>query len=672
MTDGWQYICWAFLRPGDGHTFSYVDQRCRLQLFEYRDGADRRGFAGKRFGQRAPRHPNVFAQWQMGGRRIKYPATIDVSLKAVRALDRPHEQLRRPQNAFQVDRRDELPLHMAALLAATTDADAAPTLRPEHVPNLPTAAPDSRWLRPVGQPCVMPNRLVAKVRAASSRGSLVSRFAPNGRRLAVAVVPLLPHQPHDICVLSVPACSTELTLSGHSGLVYALEWYDATSAEGSGDVDDRQLLLSVSADRMAIVWRLHATAGTYDWVILPHPCFVYAGIFLAPGERRRRRQRRRTDDDDVDVLCVTGGRDQVVRVWSGSGSLLQELHGGHEDYITAVVGTRTRVFSVCWSGTIVEWTRLSGEPTMGAAVGLFDAEPRTVAQLGGTVRQMQLNRAGDQLYVLLNGAHVVSVSVRTGARVRSFELRMLREMPATGSPDELPPPCFTLTACGTLLLGVSDGGRMLGWSLLDVAGRMKPFRLPMMMQQQQRRVGGGYVTGLDYCRRSFLCSVTTFGGRSGGHNATGDAGVYLVGWAGSDETPPAVAERPAEMVVEQRQRMMRTVDHQQRQDLNRIIQRLDDIFQRPQNKTDDVKAGGSLAACDGHDDAGGDAIEMQTLGTESLTRSGTFVIKRSDPSNRTFIVPRTRKTADRTFSVSAKELADIANADDGTTVSESL
>lgn len=35
MSNGWNPICWAFLKPGNGKSFSNINVRCELQLHHY-------------------------------------------------------------------------------------------------------------------------------------------------------------------------------------------------------------------------------------------------------------------------------------------------------------------------------------------------------------------------------------------------------------------------------------------------------------------------------------------------------------------------------------------------------------------------------------------------------------------------------------------------------------
>lgn len=43
VTNGWYPICWAFLKPGDGKTFTNIDVRCSLQLYYYQRHRPKRG-----------------------------------------------------------------------------------------------------------------------------------------------------------------------------------------------------------------------------------------------------------------------------------------------------------------------------------------------------------------------------------------------------------------------------------------------------------------------------------------------------------------------------------------------------------------------------------------------------------------------------------------------------
>lgn len=57
VKDGWQFICWAFLKPGDGKSFSNINQRCCLQLYEYQEN--------KWFRRQTHNTYSVFDQWKL-------------------------------------------------------------------------------------------------------------------------------------------------------------------------------------------------------------------------------------------------------------------------------------------------------------------------------------------------------------------------------------------------------------------------------------------------------------------------------------------------------------------------------------------------------------------------------------------------------------------------------
>lgn len=42
-SNGWYPICWAFLRPGDGKSFSNIDVKCSLQLYHYQRQRSKHG-----------------------------------------------------------------------------------------------------------------------------------------------------------------------------------------------------------------------------------------------------------------------------------------------------------------------------------------------------------------------------------------------------------------------------------------------------------------------------------------------------------------------------------------------------------------------------------------------------------------------------------------------------
>lgn len=43
VSNGWNPICWAFLRPGNGKTFSNIDIRCQVQLHHYQRQRSKQG-----------------------------------------------------------------------------------------------------------------------------------------------------------------------------------------------------------------------------------------------------------------------------------------------------------------------------------------------------------------------------------------------------------------------------------------------------------------------------------------------------------------------------------------------------------------------------------------------------------------------------------------------------
>lgn len=36
-SDGWHYISWAFLKPGNGSSVSHINQRIHLQFYKYKN-----------------------------------------------------------------------------------------------------------------------------------------------------------------------------------------------------------------------------------------------------------------------------------------------------------------------------------------------------------------------------------------------------------------------------------------------------------------------------------------------------------------------------------------------------------------------------------------------------------------------------------------------------------
>lgn len=146
--------------------------------------------------------------------------------------------------------------------------------------------------------CKIPNHVNAALHQANTKGCLVSKFSPNGQQLALAVIPDISGQPHDIIIVQVPGFRKLALLQGHTAVIYSLHWYAAN--------DQLCYLLSVSSDRTAIVWTLNGGCVKLSLSILPHPCFVYAGVILSFGLTKQ------------NVFSVTGGRDGLLRVWKSS------------------------------------------------------------------------------------------------------------------------------------------------------------------------------------------------------------------------------------------------------------------------------------------------------------------------------------------------------------------
>ncbi len=152
-------------------------------------------------------------------------------------------------------------------------------------------------------PCQIPKTLVSELEGAGGGGVYCLKFSRCGRHLAMA------------CPTPAPASSSSsfqgggsssssaifvydsssfgrdamrpaplMTIGGHSGPVYELDW------------SDHRTLLSASGDGTAQVWRL----GRDRREVLEHPAFVYCARFH-PGAGAE--------------VVVTGGYDRVIRVW---------------------------------------------------------------------------------------------------------------------------------------------------------------------------------------------------------------------------------------------------------------------------------------------------------------------------------------------------------------------
>ncbi|KAI5712105.1 hypothetical protein M8J75_005901 [Diaphorina citri] len=183
-----------------------------------------------------------------------------------------------------------------------------------------------QWTKLPGESCQVPNSKLLSLYGGPD-GTLAAKFSPNGLKLAVA-------QHNQVSVFSIPEGTLLRLYNAHSGLIYSIAWHE-----------DNIKFLTTSADRTVCVWSL--SQGNDPVWILPHPCYVYDGLFI---------------HSTIITCCYDG----VLRVWkcadmksadwSSCAELTDELYG-HTGYVNALC--YNAITSVLYSGdshgVIIAW-----------------------------------------------------------------------------------------------------------------------------------------------------------------------------------------------------------------------------------------------------------------------------------------------------------------------------
>lgn len=233
---------------------------------------------------------------------------------------------------------------------------------------------------------------------------------------------------------------------------------------------------------------------------------------------------------------------------------------------------------------------------------------------------------------------------------------------------------FTISPCGTIIL-TTDAQEICGWNLLN-GTQLSTIKLPIAQHHPKF-----YISSMNFHQHSNFIVASVYGSGS-------DGGLFLLGNKADDTSGTTNNLEKLNPILKPR---IAETDILENQDLCKIIQRIDDIFLLPQNKTDDLKSASvsaqsilaSLAADHGEASENNtfvistDAVEDLHIASHSSTsRSGTFTVHAAEDEsesndNRTFSIEKehSEQKNDGTFSVK-KDVVD-GNSDD-TTISESL
>ncbi|XP_060597345.1 jouberin-like isoform X2 [Ruditapes philippinarum] len=302
---GWHRIGWAFLKVLGNNNKLNCGSKVRLQIFEAPPSNLRR-----------KADMEEAFQWWKECPRKPYPSTLYVTLKGIRP-PLEVEAVERSLFATQEER------------GRMTFEELKKTVKWTGGKKEPQHKTLSSWSRLAGQFCRLPNVLSHSLPSAK-KGCYMLKFSHDGRSLACACQG---KDGYPILVYEIPSGTLKGKFLGHFGIVYDLSW---------SKLDTH--LLSASSDGTARVWDIQAF-GENQQKLLPHPAFVYCSQFHSR----------------VETVAVTGGFDQVIRVWDVSDDdhkvdLRQELDH-HVGLVNSICFSEDgqKMYSADSVGVIIIW-----------------------------------------------------------------------------------------------------------------------------------------------------------------------------------------------------------------------------------------------------------------------------------------------------------------------------
>nr|XP_032815466.1 jouberin isoform X1 [Petromyzon marinus] len=404
---GRRCLAWAFLKLVGANGAVNVGGKMRLQLF----------YPPARFRPTAGVLP-VY-EWYAKHARLRYPATIYVTVKGLRLPS-------------QLD-----PSGRSMMTLQQEQGSRAPDEQGSGAASSPVRASQRRdalkWSRLPGQTCYIPNKLALTLKVGTA-GCFRVRFSPDGRALAAACVH---RDSHPVFVFEVPSGQLLMELPGHLGLVYDLSWSH-----------DSSHLLSASSDGTARLWNVEGRVRAAEKV-LPHPCFTYAGQ-LHPGATA--------------AVAVTGAYDGVLRAWDVGGAmgtrdgrLLRELDG-HRGYVNAVCfdADGLQMFSGDSTGVVLVWRTFvsqtaNSNPVRDWAVTKEIKEP--------DLKGVPINH----LWAHPNGRRLLVHARDSALRLIDVRVQVTRKFTGASNQRERVHSC--ISPCGTFLLSGSEDGVAYVWNV---------------------------------------------------------------------------------------------------------------------------------------------------------------------------------------------------------------
>lgn len=319
----WQRIAWAFLKVVGSDGSLNIEKKIRLQLYYSQ--------AKYRFNQFDSLVPEVYSLYKNASRigsRVKYPASLYVTVKAILA-----------PKSFLPGIGSSYLLNDADAMMSARDRDAAG----DEMNTDDETAIDKKedkelkqknviWSRINGMPCRIPNDMLLKLKTGKN-GCYSVQFSATGSYIACAAV--ADDNMYPIYVYDIPSGNRVFKFVGHFGLVYDMSW---------SKLD--KFIVTASNDATARVIDVENRAKD-TFKLLPHPTFIYSAKFHPNSQ---------------EIVC-TSGFDKVIRIWSiktastdPHGQLLQEL-SGHRGYINSLCFTDNGqyLYSADSEGAILEW-----------------------------------------------------------------------------------------------------------------------------------------------------------------------------------------------------------------------------------------------------------------------------------------------------------------------------
>jgi jouberin len=414
-------IAWAFLRlkqqkeERDGEDFrnmdTHVDRRCRLQLHYY---------PSQTFDVTIRQNRVPAATLITGRKKCRASLTVEVRPSETVATE---PLIGRPEHVFHLEKSGET---LGQLIGRSEDEADTKATEEEKKQERLRKKKEKREIRPANRNCQIPTDLASQF-PAGEHGALALQFNKNGDALAVAV-----HDGTDyvIQMYSVTAFDKYATLRGHHDLIYELQFSD-----------DDSLLLSVSADQTAKVWKGYGHSGEskrYLKQTLKHSTCVYSGKFH-PDDNR---------------LVVTAGQDGLIRVWSRVKEIVALEFPGHETRVNSISFSPDgkNLFAGDGNGVISVWyTGL--ENGLEGFKRLRFVREEEIAKV--SVEHVEMGRSNFSLMVYSrdNMVRIFETKVMVPSQRYSGALCKSYHMMATFSPD------------GQYILAGSENGTVVLWTV---------------------------------------------------------------------------------------------------------------------------------------------------------------------------------------------------------------